>query len=329
MLSNRRIVAYVITGGLAVLAPIVLRSPFLRDILVLSVIFMMLTFSLDLLVSGTGLLSFGHQTFFALGGYTSAILALKLGVPPLMGFLAGFIVGGLIGFIVGYIALRNLRATYLAIVTLSLSLIGHWVWMSGYSTQWGLGGVFGLVDLPGVVIKIPFLSAFEFKSELSYYYLALFFLLVTIYIVHRWRRSKFGRAGIALRENEALASSIGIQPHFVLTMVFSLSTALAGLTGAVYGHYVHAVHPWMFMPDYMLIIMVCLFMGGPGTLGGPVVGTIIYFFVVDPLQISGPLKLFILGVILFVFIRFMPEGVYPVLKSVFVNIARRLRTNGG
>jgi branched-chain amino acid transport system permease protein len=195
--------------------------------------------------------------------------------------------------------------------------------MSKYSKEWGFGGVFGLVDLPPVVIKIPFLTEIVFKSEISYYYLALFFLLLTIYIVYCWKRSRFGRAGMALRENEVLAKSIGISPHMVLTLIFSLSTALAGLTGAVYGHYVRAVHPWMFMVHYMLIMMVCLFVGGPGTLGGPVVGSLIYMFAVEPLRVSEPAKLVLLGTILLVFMRFMPQGVYPVFRSFVINISSK------
>jgi len=324
---TRRLLAYGLILTVAIAAPFVFNSPFLRDLLVLMLIFIMLTLSLDMLISGAGLLTFGHQTFFAIGGYASALLAQKLGVTPLVGLLAGFVFAGLAGSIIGFIALRVLRAVYLAITTLGLSLILHWFMMSNDAWKMGIGGVYGIVDLPSVVIKIPLLPEIVFKSEITYYYLSLFIVLLIIYVITSWQRSRFGRAAAALRENEPLAKSVGVPPLLILTMVFALSSGLAGLAGAVYAHYIHAVNPQMFLTDYMLIMFVCLFLGGPGTIGGPILGAIIYAFVIQILPVSQPTRLIIMGGALLIFILFMPKGIYPALRTGVENITRRLGIN--
>lgn len=288
-------------------------------------IYSMLTLSLDIIISGEGLLSFGHQIFFAIGGYTASLLAKELGVTFLPGILAALLFSGLAGFIIGLIILRKLRATYLAITTLALSQVLFPLFQSRIITKTMLHGVFGIVDIPFAEINIPFLPKIVFKSETSCYYLVLLILFVMIYLIVSWKRSRFGRAAVAIRENEKLAKSIGINSYIVLTMGFSLSTAMAGLTGAVYAYYVHAVNPHMFGTAYMLIMFICLYIGGAGTIVGPIVGAFIYTFAVKPLPISEPSKLIILGSILLTFILFIPQGVYPFLQSGIKNIFWKFR----
>jgi len=122
VLQDKRF-AYGLLLVLFVAFPFILTTDFLRSLLVLGVIFAMLTLSLDIIVSGMGQFSFGHQAFFAIGAYTTTFLSVKLGVTPFVGFLAAFAFTGLVGLLVGYIALRAVRGVYLAIVTLGFTMI--------------------------------------------------------------------------------------------------------------------------------------------------------------------------------------------------------------
>ena len=320
MLQDKRF-AYGLLLALVIALPFIFRTDFLRSLLVLMVIFAMLTLSLDIIVSGMGQFSFGHQAFFAIGAYTSALLSLKLGVTPFVGFLAAFAFAGLAGLLIGYVALRATRGVYLAIVTLGFSVILQRV--TRYFRDF-TGGPWGLTEIPPPVIAIPNLPEIVIKSELSYYFLAVAFLFLTIYLISRWQRSRFGRAVATLRENEMLARSIGIPPVRLYTMAFALAAAIAGLSGALYTHYLHYVSPALFGIYYILILLVTLFVGGVGTMGGPVLGAFIFTFVPELLPTSEEVDLFIFGAILVIFILFMPRGVYPALRSLGENLAQKL-----
>lgn len=324
MLRDKRF-AYGLLLALAIALPLFLGTSYLRNLLVLTVIFAMLTLSLDIIVSGMGQFSFGHQAFFAIGAYTSAFLALRLGVTPLVGFLAAFVSSGLAGSAVGYVALRAVRGIYLAIVTLGFSVILFQVWSYFQDVT---GGKTGLSDLPFPVIAFPHLPKIVFSSDLSYYYLALFFLLLTIYLINRWQCSRFGRAAASLRENEMLAKSIGISPLKVYTLTFVIATALAGLCGALYAHYVRFITPSLFGTEYIFILVMMLFVGGVGTMGGPVVGAIVYIFAIQFLPTTGAAKLVLLGAILLICILFMPQGIYVTLRSLGDKIIRGSQSLG-
>jgi branched-chain amino acid transport system permease protein len=107
-------------------------------------------------------------------------------------------------------------------------------------------------------------------------------------------------------------------------MAFALATAIAGLSGALYAHYLQHVSPALFELPYMVMLLVILFVGGVGTMGGPVLGAFIFTFVPEWLPTSDEVDLFIFGAILLIFILFMPRGIYPSLRSLGENLAHRL-----
>jgi len=319
VLQDKRF-TYGLLLALLIVFPFILKTDYWRNLLVLAVIFTMLTLSLDIIISGMGQFSLGHQAFFAIGAYTSSLLSLRLGVTPFLGFLAASVTAALAGFLVGYVALRSTRGVYLAIVTLGFSVILYMVarYFIGFT-----GGTWGLADIPPPVIAIPGLPEIVFKSETSYYYLALVLLFVAMYVISKWQRSRFGRAVAALRENEMLAKSTGVSPGRLYTMAFALAAAIAGLSGALYSHWVYYVSPTLFGIFYMFKLLVMLFVGGVGTMGGPLLGALIFTLLPEWLPTSEAVDFFIFGIILLIIILFMPQGVYPSLRSLGKNFTRR------
>jgi len=296
---------YGIILALAIVAPFVLTSDYNRYLLFLCCVFAILALSADIIFGGMRQFTFGHQAFFGIGAYTSGKLALSLGVTPLLGFLAAFVLSGVAGLFVGYVCLRRLRSLYLAITTFGLGAMLFLVARNWFEFT---GGLTGLAGLP-----VPLLFGFEFRTDFSQYYLALALLLITIYLLQRLWRSRMGRAIITLRENEDVAMSIGVSPTFYYTLGFSIACALAGLSGAIYVHSLAVVYPMLFHFQYMLIILICVLVGGMGTLPGPVLGAIIYVWVSELLRFSEQLRFMALGIILLIFIIFMPRGIYPSL----------------
>jgi len=105
-------------------------------------------------------------------------------------------------------------------------------------------------------------------------------------------------------------------------MAFALAAALAGLSGALYAHHLHVINPMLFSLHYLLLMFVMMFVGGKGTLGGPVLGAAIFTFVPEWLPTTDEVDLVILGAILLIAILFMPRGVYPALVSGWDRLTR-------
>ena len=297
----------------AILLPFVFSTGFQRNLCVLSYLFAIAALSLDLIFSKMGQLSFGHQAFFALGAYATALLTVKLSVPAFLGILAGAAAAGVAGMVIGFVALRSTRGPYLAIVTLGFAVILCQIFSHFKKFT---GGRPGISAIPSPAISLPGLPDIVFRTDLSYYFLALFFLILTMYIIRRWEKSRFGRASILLGQNEMLAQSVGISPLLVHTMTFTLSSAIAGLSGALFAHYLRFISPQLFELSYMIKFAVILFVGGIGTYGGPVLGAFIFILLPEVLPTSEEYDLVGIGVVLLLFILFMPKGVFPSLVSV-------------
>jgi branched-chain amino acid transport system permease protein len=275
-------------------------------------IFAMLALSLDIIMGYMGQFSFGHQAYFGIGAYTSALLSLRLGVPVWLGFLAAAAVAAIAGFLIGCVALRTTRGFALAIVTLGFGVV-LWVISRGWYDF--TDGMKGLTGIPPPVISIPGVLEVEFRSPFSYYFLALTLLALTIYIIKGMLRSRFGRALIAIRENEGLATAIGIAPFRYYLLAFTLAAALAGLSGAAYGHYLRFVNPMLLGMYYIFIMLIMVLVGGSGTLEGPIIGAVIFVWVPELTRISEELRLLLFGAILVFCIILMPQGIYPYLSS--------------
>jgi branched-chain amino acid transport system permease protein len=299
---------------MAIAAPLVIRDNYERELLVMTLIFAMLALSLDLIIGYMGQFSFGHQAFFGIGAYTSTLLTLKLGVPVWIGFLGAITAGAVSGFVLAFISLRGSRGMALAVITLGFGVI---IWLVGSHSYRLTGGMAGLYNIPSPTISIPYLFQITFRSELSYYYLALGMLLFTLYLISSLLRSRFGRALIGLRENEDLASSVGISPFRYYLWTFTFATALAGLAGATWVHHLRVINPTMLSLHYMQMMLIMVLVGGTGTLGGPVLGAFVFTFILEHLQFSLQLKYLLFGIILVVSILFMPRGLYPRITSLW------------
>jgi branched-chain amino acid transport system permease protein len=295
---------------LGCIAPLLLRTNYLRELLVLTGIFILMAESMNIVMGYMGLYSFGHAAFFGTGAYASALLSLRLGASPWLGFLAAIVLAAAFGAFVGFLCLRRTRGIYLAIVTFAFGVV---MWL--IAMQWSslTGGNEGIPGVPSPVITIPLLYKFEFSSELSYYYLILALLAFTLYFLSRLLCSRFGRALLCARDNEDLAKAIGINPFKYYVAAFTLAAAVAGLAGAAYGHHLGFVNPMLLGLDYTFAMLISVIVGGTGTLVGPVIGAMIYIWVSELLHATMEFRLMIFGAILLLAILFMPNGVYPFL----------------
>jgi branched-chain amino acid transport system permease protein len=235
---------------------------------------------LNLLTGYAGQISLGHAFFLAAGAYTGAKLGADLGWSAALWIPAAGVVAGLCGALVGPVALR-LRGLYLAIVTLGLVFIGQHVFFNLESLTGGPQGrsfapvVIGPFDFsPGQVLQ---LGALQIDHNGLYYFLALGLLAVATAFAWNVRRTRTGRAMVAVREREVAAAVMGVDVRRVKIAAFTASAFLAGVSGALYASYLSFAQPgeWSLLLSIQFVAAVIV--GGMGTVAGPLLGSAVVF----------------------------------------------------
>jgi branched-chain amino acid transport system permease protein len=288
--------------------PLWLPNQYYLHVVIQAILFAMLAMSLNLLLGYTGQLSLGHAAFFGIGGYTSALLNKHLGWPVFLGMLAALATSGLAGYLIGRLSLR-LRGAYFVLVSISFAGVVGLV-----AVNWSdlTNGPLGLPGIPP-----PELGTFAFVSKESYYYLALAAAGLSFLVCHHLVQSRFGRACIALRENELLAQAVGINGTRYLVATAVVSASMAGLAGSLYVHYGRFVSPEVFAFSYTASMVTMAVAGGKGTLLGPVVGAALFSALPEVLRavISYQWQLLAYGVLLVLVVFFLPRGIVPALAG--------------
>lgn len=312
---------------IGILLPLLFKNIFFRHLLVIMIIYSILSLSLDIIVGHMGQFSFGHQAFFGLGAYTSAILSVTYGLPIIISALCGIILSAMLGFIVGLASLKSARGFLLGIITLG---VGRVLWLVTIKSSDVTKGNVGFSFIPKPSLWFPFLGKITLDTELSYYYFVIFWLLVTIYLIYAWKRSRFGRAVELVRENELLAKSVGINPYTYYVGAFTFASALAGLAGVLYAHFNTTISPDTMSMSTMVSILAIVILGGKRTLIGPIIGSVIFIALPEIFSGLKEFRMIIVGFIILISIIFLKDGIVPYISRFFKNkiIERKFNKNG-
>ncbi|HSJ90146.1 MAG TPA: ABC transporter permease [Anaerolineales bacterium] len=227
-------------------------------------VYIVLTLGLNLALGIAGLLDFGFALSYGMGAFTMAILSARLGFVPalLCSVFAAMITGGVKGFLGS-----RLRGDYLAVATLALGLLGSQALINLRSITGGAGG---LGNFPG-----PTFLGINFDTPLEKYYLVFAAVLFAIWISQRLIDSRSGRAWIAISEDEMAATSLGINVVRSRMLAFLLSSALAGLAGALFASTFSFADPDMLAFHVTSIVLTMVILGGAGSTVGVIVGAVI------------------------------------------------------
>src|SRR6202008_88121 len=163
----------------------------------------------------------------------------------------------------------------------------------------------------------PALASVSLRSKPAYYYLVLLAAGAAYLVCHRLVNSRLGRAFLALRENEALAESVGVDPTRTLVLAAVVSAAMAGVAGSLYAHYTRFVSPEVFLFSYTVTMVIMVVAGGKGTLAGPLVGALLFTVLPEALRAatSWQWQMLLYGILLVAVLFFMPEGVVPAVRA--------------
>ncbi len=310
--TNKRILIGLGVVALIVL-PLLVNDRYFQHLLVTSLIFIIFASSWNLLAGYTGLLNLGHAAFFGIGGYTSALLAMHLGIPAWFGLLFGGLLSAFAGFLIGIPSLR-LSGPYLAITTIGFAEILRMVAMNWVELTRGSLGLYGIPPLEGFL-------GIEFTTELAYYYVCLVAVALTLFCFWRLTHSEFGLTLQSMREDEAGASSIGIDVNRYKLCVFTISAFFGGLAGALFAHYQRLLSPDILTLTETFSALAMTMIGGLGTLLGPVIGAIFLTFFSEGLRfvediIHFDIRMIVYGLMLVLTILFLPGGIMGILSKL-------------
>ena len=301
--------------------------------LTILIIYGMLGLSLGLIWGFGGILCFGQAAFFGLGAYTYAIAAINIGestVPMLLALLvpAGF--AALLGAMMFY---GRLADVYLGVITLVATLILFKFINSTAGPQYVIGAarLGGFNGIPGFhTLNIPG-QPDKFIWGDALYYVCAVALLAVFFFVTWLLRTSFGRIAIGIRENETRIALMGYDVRARKTALFAIGAAIAGLAGALFANWGEIVTPGLFSLQQNAEVIIWCIVGGLGTRFGPIIGAAglayLKFLLGQQALIDNAI---VMGLILVVFVLFLPKGLVPAVVGLWHSIlARRASRRSG
>lgn len=287
-------------------------------LIILALIWVILSQGQNLIQGFVGYVSITQAGFMGIGAYFSTLLTLKLGFSVWLTLAMTPLITGLFSVIVGYPSLR-VKGHYFAIVTLAYNMVIFTILLTYSSLTGGEAGISNIARPSGFSL-FGYVVDFEGRSNANYYLLVLFLAAMTTGLCGLILHSRVGRVLLAIRQNEVLADAMGIKSWRYKLFTFVISASLAGLAGALYAHYIGFLNPEPFGVDQSLNAILAVILGGSGTLTGPVVGAFAVTFLPEYLRIADSYRLVTYGFILVIATIFLPRGLVPVTRDLFLYI---------
>jgi len=317
-IASPQAAGWLLALAVAVLLPLFVGG-YLTSILLLIAIYSIVAVSLNLLYGYTGQLSLGHSAFLGIGAYAFTLICVKLHLGFWPAFFGATAISGLFGCLIGIPALK-LRGPYFILVTLGFAAIVGVIILAWTDVT---GGANGLAGAPRPnPIPLPWGGRLTFDSLLNMYYFTLFFLMVIVFVCRRLVYSLIGRTFVAISHDENLAESLGINTMRKKLLSFTISATFSGVAGALFASYNTVISPDIAYYARGMDLLSYLIVGGAGTMAGPVIGTFVMMAIPEGLQIVPTLRTLINGVILLVFLIFLPTGIGGGFKTLLPRLGR-------
>jgi branched-chain amino acid transport system permease protein len=290
-----------LAGGLFALMPWILARHQLSSLTEL-LIFGLLALSLDLIMGYAGMVSFGHAAYFGLGAYASALLLLNYAVPIPVALGAGAALAALVAWPIGYLSTRA-TGIYFAMLTLAWAQLLYAV---AYKWRDLTGGSDGVAGVPKTAL---WWNGPSVATPRAYYLLVLSVFLLSLLVCRALVASPFGRALVAIRENERKFATLGRDPSRFKVLVFVIAALFAGLAGALFAPFRGFASPevmfWVLSGEALMMVIV----GGLGTLLGPAIGAAVFILVREVLSSYTEHWMIFTGGVFVLMVIFLPGGI--------------------
>ncbi len=291
--------------------PLVLHNDVALTVLIFTFILGILAVSFNLIFGYTGQLSMFHAAAFGIAAYATHLSMVHLGVSFWIGTVIAVLVVTAISLVVGTICFRfRLKEFYFAIVTLAFSEIARLVILNWSSFTNGSLGI-NLTAKP--MLWLPGSGLVPVEGTRMWYYLTLVALIATVFVCTRVIHSWMGRCFAAIRLNDELADTLGINVFRYKLVSFLVGNAGAAVAGALYAYYLSYVEPNYLSIEQSLAIIAMALLGGRQPVAGPILGAFVLTALPHVIEFSAELRILIYGLILILTILLMPSGIMGIL----------------
>ena len=311
------VVALALAG--AVLFPFIYTNPATTTIAVFTLIYVAASSAWNMFSGYTGYMALGNAVFYGSGAYFLANITTHFNMTGGVGVFAIVPLAGvfaaLVAIPVGFIALRARRHTFV-VITIAIFFIFQ---LLAYNLQSLTQGSAGMQT------PIPPWTAATYNNY--FYAAALIVAVLAIALSWRVRRSRYGLELLSIRDDEDRARGLGVKTGRVKLSAFVLTAFITGMCGAIYAYYLGSIYPpFAFEAIFDLTVALMAFLGGLGTISGPVIGALILEPVQQYLNLhitSGGVALILFGVLFLVVILLFPDGIVPSVAGLLRNFLRK------
>ncbi len=308
-------------AGVALLAVVLVGVPHVvsfsqQEILVFLIINVLLVMSYRFLTL-TGEWSLGHVVMMGVGAYASALAVKRLGVPVPLAMLGGALAAGVIAWLLSF-PLFRMKGFYFLIGSFAAGEVIRLLWKRFRDPFGGSKGLKRIPELPDIELGAV---QIDFFNPVPYYYFCLIVVTASLWFMWRIERSRIGLIFHAVHWRDSLAASVGVNTRRYRTLALVVASTFAGLSGALFAHYVGTINPTRFNVEEMVYVLTWAIVGGTATFYGPILGvvmlTVLNEVVLRKLGLEQARPL-VYGAILIAFVLFLPRGI----ESVVPRLAR-------
>ena len=291
------LVLWVLAAALVVY--VFITGGYLIAVLQFAAIYVIFVTGLNIFMGYAGQVSFGHNAFAAISGYTSAVLTANHGWEPIAAGALGLSGALACALIVGYPTLR-LRGHYLAMATLAIGLIAYEV-----AVQWGsvTQGYMGISGIPPLGI-----GGWTVTSDRALLVLLILSAALAVLAASGIRRSRLGRAFVAISGSEDAARALGIDVAHYKLIAFLISAFYAGVAGSLFVHAVGFVSPEVYGLHMVVLAFTMLYVGGIGTVAGSALGAMVVALLPETIRALSDYQDLAYGAVLIVILIYAPGG---------------------
>jgi branched-chain amino acid transport system permease protein len=308
--NTTKFISILVFVCLLFLVPLFIKSNYWLHVLIITGINVLLAVSLRALAH-TGQISMGTAGFMLIGAYSSALLAINLGLSFWLALPLGGLVAAIIALAAGYPFLKA-KGIYFAILTVMLAEVFRliaWYWKDL------TGGSGGLQYIPAPdPINILGLILLTFTTKVSFYYLMLVILIISLIILYRTERSWLGLMWSSINEADILARAVGINIMFHKILIFAVSSFFMGIAGALYAHYMGSLSPYgipgsVFGFTASIYVLLYVVVGGEARFAGPIIGAFLLTMVSELARSLREYMPLLFGGLLILVVFLMPQGI--------------------
>lgn len=290
------------------LLPLFVTSDFTLTILVFSFLLGMLAVSFNLIFGYTGQLSMFHAAAFGISAYATHLSMVHWGTSFWGGMLVGASLVLVLSLIVGAICFRfRLKEFYFAVVTLAFSEMARLVVLNWNSVTNGTLGII-LQDKP--TLWLPGSGLVKLEGTFMWYYVSLVALVLTVIVCWRLVNSWMGRSFSAIRLNDELGDTLGINVFRYKLAAFAVGNIIAAFTGSLYAFFLGSIDPGFLSIDHSLAIVTMVLLGGRGAVAAPIIGALVLTALPHMIHLGAEMRSIVYGAILIFTILLMPQGIY-------------------